>query len=492
MPALSATKFLRLLQTFDEKELNAFDAWLRSPWCNSNKNLPRLLEKLKRYHPKFDKRKLDKETLFHEVLPQGKFSDRRMNNLLSEAYLAAEQFLAFHRFSHKPGLQQALLAEEFQGRYLDDWFFRNAGQEIERLEAMEVKDWESQLNLYRLYRLIYHHPNQNPRMQPGGSPIGKMGAQADLLYLLEKAAIINEMMARNRLLRGEDHDVAAELKKWEAVGEGVQHPSIDLYRMRFAFLAENQLSQYWALRDAFLNNRGQHNEREQKLHLVSLLNDTMAFIKSGQLDITDSLPLYQLGLETGVLLHQGQLSRNTYTTIVIASNTKGAFDFTTHFIETYTAQVEKNIRNDCYNWARAHTAYWQQNLEECLAILKRHTFKAPYFQLIGRVLNTQVYFDLFLKDESYQRYLFSYFDTFEKWLGREKVWSKSAKASFLRFVQICRPLARYHADAGPETQKVEHLLRRERNVQALNWLKQKKEEVLRLKAGKTPRPEPGD
>lgn len=211
MPTLSSTKFLRLLRTFNEAELKAFDAWLRSPWCNSNKNLPRLLGKLKRHHPNFEQAKLDKEKLFRQVLPEGKFSDRRMNNLLSEAYLAAEQFIAFQRLAGNPGLQKTLLAEEFQGRYLDDWFFRDAYREIERLEAMEVKDWESQLGLlYRLYRLIYHHHSQEPRMQPGASPIAKMGAQADLLYLLEKAAIINEMIARNRLIQGENHEVQAE------------------------------------------------------------------------------------------------------------------------------------------------------------------------------------------------------------------------------------------------------------------------------------------
>lgn len=487
MPALTSTKFLRLLQTFDESELKAFDAWLRSPWCNSNKNLPRLLDRLKKYHPYFDNPRLDKENLFYQVLPKGKFSDRRLNNLLSEAFLAAEKFLIFQHVSDDYSLQKAMLAEEFQSRYLDDWFFGNTYKEIERLEAREVLDWEEHLGLYRLYRLIYHHPNQEPRMQPGASPIGKMGAHVDLLYLLEKAAIINEMMARNRLIQGEDHDAQAELKKWKAVSEGVHHPSIDLYRMRFAFLAENRLSQYWALRESLVNTMEQLNEREQKLHLLSLLNDTIAFIKSGQLDITDSLPLYQLGLQTGALLHQGKLTRNTYTTIVITSNTKGTFDYTTHFIETYTKRVDEPIRDDCYQWAQAHTSYWKKDLEQCLKILQQHTFKTPYFQLVSRVLHTQAYFDLYLIDDSYQFYLFNFFEAFEKWLAREKVWSRSTRASFLRFVQICRALARYHADALTGPQKVEQLLEEEHDVQALNWLKQKKAEVVRLKSGKKPR-----
>ena len=481
MSAIFSSKFVRLLQTFDEAELKAFDTWLQSPWCNTNKTLIRLLGRLKRYHPDFEDAKLTKEKLFRKVLPNGKFSDRRMNNLMSEGYLAAERFLMFQRFSRNDGLQKGLLADEFQSRHLDEWFFRDAKHEIGRLEEKEVKDWEGHLDLFRLYRRIYHHPNQDPRMQPGDSPIVKMGGQLDLLYLLEKAAIINEKISRNRLIQGESHEVQAELKKWKAVSEGIRHPSLDLYRMRFAYAKENRIVQYWALRSALLDSMGQLNEKEQKLHLLSLLNDTMSFIKSGQLDITESLPLYQLGLKMGVLLHQGKLTRNTYTTIVAASNTKGDFEFTAHFIKTYTKHLDKKIRADCSSWAEAHTAYWKKNLELCLSILQSHSFKTPYFQMISRVLATQVYFDLYLKDDSYQSYLFNFFDTFEKWLGREKIWSKAAKISFLRFVQKCRTLARYYGNPDTDPEKVAKLLDDEHNIQALNWLNQKKEEVLGLK-----------
>ena len=479
MNAIFSSKFVRLLRAFDEQDLKAFDTWLRSPWCNSNKNLTRLLDRLKRHHPDFDDPKLTKEKLFRQVLPEGKFSDRRMNNLLSEAYLAAEKFLSFQHFSRDRGLQKTLLAGEFQSRYLDDWFFRDAYREIERLEKKDVKEWEEHLDLFRLYRLIYHHPHQGPRMQPGGSTIGKMDEQLDLLYLLEKAAIIGEKIARSRLMRGEGYEVENGLRKWEALSEGIQHPAIDLYRKRFAALKENRLDMYRELREALLNNMEKLNAKEQKLHLLALLNDTMSLIKSGQLDITDSLPLYQLGLDTGVLLHQGKLTSTTYTTIVTASNTKGTFDFTTQFIKTYTKRVDEKIRDDCFNWAQAHTAYWKKDLEECLNILRQDTFKAPNFQLIGRVLHAQVYFDLFLKDASYESFLFSFLDTFEKWLNREKVWSKPVKASFLRFVQICRVLARYYADVEPR--KIDSLLENESNIQALNWLKQKKKELLRIK-----------
>jgi hypothetical protein len=479
---LFSSKFTRLLQKLQPEELKSFEHWLQSPWCNTNKNLIRLLTRLKPYYPDFSDQKLTKEKLFRQVLPGGKYSDRRMNNLLSEAYLAAEQFLIFQRFAGEHGRQKELLASEFQARALDDWFFREANREISRLEEKETKDWADHLGLLRQHRQLYHHTiSQGPGRQSGQAAIVKMGEQIDLLYLLEKAAVINEMIFHNRLFKGEQHDVAAELEKWRATGEGVQHPALDLYRMRFAYTEEALLPQYLDLQAAFMERFELLNGREQKIHLLSLLNDAKQLIKSGSLDITESLPLYQLGLRTGAVLNQGRLTANTYLTIVTASNTKGTFDFTNQFLDTYTNCLPEELRNDCAHWASAHTAYYRKALETCLNILQSYDFHTPDFQLIGRVLAAQAYFDLHLRDATYHAFLFQYLDTFEKWLTREKVWSKSSIIAFLRFVQKCRTLARFFADIDPDPKNLKNLLEKEPNIQALNWLKQKREEVLALK-----------
>ncbi|MBK8921574.1 MAG: hypothetical protein IPM81_08695 [Saprospirales bacterium] len=483
MPTPFTSKFIHLLQTFDEAELKAFERWLQSPWCNTNKNLTRLLTRLKPYYPGFSDTKLTKEKLFRQVLPDGKFSERRMNNLLSEAYLAAEKFLVFQRFSGEHHLQKELLIQEFQGRGLDDWFFRDARREIDRLESREVKDWKDHLGLLRLHRRMYHHPGKGPGGQAGHATIVQMGAQIDLLYLLEKAAVINEMIFQNRLFKEEPHDLPAELKKWFTAAGGIRHPALELYRMRFADAGEeNLLPQFLQLQTAFLERFDALNTREQNIHLLSLLNDAKQLIKAGALDITKSLPLYQLGLTTGAVLNQGKMTSNTYLTIVTASNTKRTFDFTGQFTDTYTVCLAEEVRDDCARWAGAHTAYWRNGPEACLAILQGYEFSAPNLQLTGRVLAAQAHFDLYLKDASYQSYLFHYFDTFEKWLNRDKIWSKSNMTTFLRFVQISRTLAKYYTDPDPNPKNLENLLDQEQNIQALNWLKLKREEVLRLKA----------
>ena len=196
MNSLFSSKFVRIVKTLSPEEWKSFELWLKSPWANSNKNLVRLLEKLKKYYPEFSDTKLSKEKLFKQILPDGKFSLRRMNNLLSEGYLAAQRFLIFQNLSRHQHLQKTLLTKELQSRYLDEWFFKDVEEEIGRLEEMSVKEWEDHLQLFQMHRRVYHHPNQSSRMLAGSATIVRMGEELDLLYLLERAAIINEKIFR--------------------------------------------------------------------------------------------------------------------------------------------------------------------------------------------------------------------------------------------------------------------------------------------------------
>ncbi|MEL6717755.1 MAG: hypothetical protein AAFO82_09435 [Bacteroidota bacterium] len=481
MNIIFKSKFIKALQTFSEDELKSFDAWLRSPWCNTNKNLVRLLGKVRKYYPTFDDRKLTKEKLFKQILPSGKFSDRRMNNLLSEAYLAAERFLIHQNLSQDTRLQKDLLAQEWQNRDSEERFLKESQKVIDLMDDISIKEWEDHLDLYRHHRRLYHHPNQSRRIQYGSAIISRMGEELDLLYLLEKATILNEKKFRNRILQNEQHETEHDLQLWLQATKHLQHPAIEFYRMRFAYTEENRLAHYRKLRAAFMEGYEELGELQQKIHLTSLLNDTTILIKEKSISTIELLPLYKLGLKANLIFHREKLSYHTYSTVVGASNLKGDYDYTYYFIENFTDRLNEKNQLDAINWAKAHTMYYEKKLSKSLDILLIYQFKTPYFLMIGRVLTLQVYFDLYLQDNNYQSYLFSYLDTFEKWLQREKMWSKANKVSFLRFVQKCRALAKHYADVNFQRVKLEQLLDGTEAIQALSWLKMKQEEIIRLK-----------
>lgn len=474
-------KFIEILRTFSIKELKAFEKWLNSPFANPNKNLPRLLEKLKKHHPNYDHRFLTKERLFKHFFPKKKYNTDWLNNLLSQGYLQAERFLICQNTLQNKNLCADLLATEFQNRHLENSFFNLSNREANRLEEKEIKDWEDHLELLRLNRRLYHHPNQNPRMKPGSPTIVKMNDSLTLVYLLEKAMIINEMIFRNRILKNENHDIQKELKIWRTAAEGINNLTIEFYRKRFGYTEKNMVEEYFELREMFFERSQELNRQEQRIQIFSLINDT-AFLKNrGKVDIAENLPLYKLGLKSGILLQQGKLTRVTFTTIVSISNHVEDFDFSEVFIKTHTKHLAPEIQKDGKNWALAHTSYRKGNLGNCLKILIENTFKNDYFQIVSKVLTLQTYFDLCVQDPSYQFYFFNLLDAFEKWIQREQKISKNNKTSLSRFSQKSRILIKYLHDVNSSEKNLENLFISGESVQAINWLKTRYHYVIKLK-----------
>jgi len=403
-----------------------------------------------------------------------------MNNLLSKAYLAAERFIAFQHFNSDQRLQTDLITKELQSRSLDEWFFKSTHKNIEALEQKEIKNWEDHFYLLQLLRSNYHHPEQTFKTQSGNTTIVKMGEQIDLLFLLEKAAIINEKISRNRILKNENHDIPSELKIWRLAAKDISHPAIDLYRLRFEYDADNFLEKYQQLKAAFLERFEALNPKEKRIHLISLMNDTVVLIRAKKLDLSARFTLYKLGLENGILLNNGVLSLKTFVSILSDSNMLKDFHYSSFVIEAYIQKLNPSVQKDALQWALAHKAYHQKNLEECLELLLHYEFDEYFFKIMSKLLTTQLYFDLFLKGSSYDEYLFNYFDSFEKWLQREKFRSKFNKQSFLRLIQKSRQLAKLHIKKPLQVDLVRNLLEGENNIQAPKWLKQKIEEVIAL------------
>ena len=481
MNTIAQSKYFRLIKTFTLEDQKSYESWLNSPWCNTNKTLIRLFEKVKKYYPNFDDPKLTKEKLFKKILPNGKYSDRRMNNILSEGYLAAERFITFQNLSKDQNLQKDLLQKEFQNRHLEEWFFRDINKEIERVEEIEIKEWEDHLHLFQMHRRVYHHPNQKLRMRLGSNSILNMGHSIDIIFLMEKAYILQEKMIRSRILKNENYEIEIELEEWFKISGRINHPSIELYKLRLKNKNENIAEEYLEFKEVFFKKFEALNKNEQRIHLMAVINETGKLSRARYIEVSELLPLYQLGLRTKLLFNQGKLTHITYYSIIMSSNVQKAFDFTLEVIENYTKHLKKEYQNDAKIWALAHTSYRKMNLDNAINFLISHEFKTYFFNLASRLLTTQAYFDLYLRDENYQFYLFNYFDSFEKWLTRTKIHSKSVQQSFTKFVQICRKLAKEYSDVNFDLNKISELLKDEKNVQAPKWLGQKIEEILLLK-----------
>ncbi len=475
-----SSKFVTLIRTFKPAELDLFEAWLSTPFHTSNKHLRKLLRQIRRHYPGFSDSDFSKEQLFREVVPKGKFSNRWINNLLSEGFLAAREFLSFQYFQQDSHWKQEAWLTQLRQREIDKWYFKEAIKEKDQLQQTDHLSWEEELLAYRLQRDLYHHPSPVYRSAAGNTAIYDMSNQLDLVYCLEKGAILAEKISRSNILKSPEQRYDRELKIWLALSEKIEHPSITLYRLRFMASAPVNLDEYGQLSKAFLRCFSRLEEKEQRIQLFLLLNDTTRLVRQGQLAISSLLPLYKIGLHHETLLPEGRLSYATFTNIIVAANTSEQFAFTKQFIGRYADRLEEEIREDCLRWARAHMAFYKKDPEACTRILGERDIEHPQLKLVSRLLHTQAYFELFLEDQSYDNYLYNYLSTFEKWLNRNRYYSRAYLQTATRFVQKCRQMALLWQEPPLDRHRLQSLFEDVKDIQAPEWLKQKQRQLLEL------------
>ena len=451
------SKYFKILASFSREELKSFEIWLNSPWCNTNKSLISLLKVVKKYHPNFVNLKIKKEKLFYRILPNGKFSDRRMNNILSEGYLAAEKFMVFEHLKNQKPLVKKILIQEHYNRNLDEWYSNSSDKEIKRIEDKPIKDWEDHLALLQYHRQAYRQPANTFRIISGGKAIIRMSEELDMFYAQELAAIINEKIFRSRILPNEYHDVSEELILWIKLTNKMSHPSIDLYKIRFDYEEINLLEKFEKYKFGVENSYYKMNMIDQKMHFYSLTNDLSFLIKKQLLQMKDLLPVYKFGLKSGIIIENGMILTKSFTILVFGSNFIKDFDWTKSFIDKYWKRVSSGNEVSHRDWALAHTAYYSGDIKRALNILLNGEFKTQYFLRLTKLLTMQCYFDLFLKDRSYQIYLFNYFDSYEKYMSRSTDQSKSNNQSWIRLIQVSRAIAKNFLEDVFQKEKVENL-----------------------------------
>lgn len=88
------SKAVQIMQSLSDEELKDFSRFVISPYFNRLKDVTRLFNILKNYHPDFNPEKIpDKEKAYKKLFPSRPYNDARMRNLISDLGQLAEKFL---------------------------------------------------------------------------------------------------------------------------------------------------------------------------------------------------------------------------------------------------------------------------------------------------------------------------------------------------------------------------------------------------------------
>ncbi|MCC6865572.1 MAG: hypothetical protein IT280_05370 [Ignavibacteria bacterium] len=138
------TKAVELLNTFSNDELKEMSLFAESPYFNTNKNLSKLFELIKKDIKKINQGKLTEEDAYKKLFPGKQYNYGIMKNLVSGLAALADDFLTINSYKSmaiNKTYSAIRLADQYDTRRLDKHYGKLIGKTTSELENQLIDNY---------------------------------------------------------------------------------------------------------------------------------------------------------------------------------------------------------------------------------------------------------------------------------------------------------------------------------------------------------------
>jgi hypothetical protein len=468
------TKLVSLLKSLDAAEFRKLHLFLQSPYYNRNQSVIDLYTCLRKYYPKFDSPRLEKEAVFRQLFPDRPFNMNSLRKLMSALTQLVEEYLLTLEYGQERFLKKRLLAGIYGRRNLFDLFQKSNLELIAELHAAPCRSQDYYAQLFHLNREMFFYPATD-RKTSGKELLEQAMENLDSYYTLTKLQLSAEMRTRENIL-AEKHSIRF---LEEIVRESRQSfASKNLLNLVYLNILDlHQGSDDPALFPSaialFRKIIPGIDRLEQQTILHHLLNHCVRLINLGQTQRRQELfELYKLGIEFDLLIENNQITEITFSNIVATGASMQAFEWTKDFISNYAVFLNEEVREDINALSIALLHFNKMEYDETIEALLRCSFSDILNLLKSRCLLLRTYYEKFLIDDSFYFFLIDQANAFEKSIRRNKKIAKGKTRGYLNFIRFTKKIAQCrfrHKNTG----ELQQQLHAEETVSYKGWLLEK-------------------
>jgi hypothetical protein len=373
---ISAT-LLSILGKFTVKEYKDFGEFVKSPFFNKSENVKKLYNYLKKFHPEFSDKKLDKKYVYKKVFSKGAYNDGYMRTVIHNLGKLAEDFLIYLN-STKDELNRGIrLLEELNERKLEKVFLKYYSEIEEYLEETTYhgSDYyfkryqlQNQMEIYMDWSKFKHKDYKN--------------------YTDKTITYVNDELTSYYLTKVLNHFRfildKANYQQFEYNYEFMDHvlsflvardnhyrnkPKIKLHLYEILLFKENKDEYYKILKEMLINEKITLNHSDR----YSLHNVLQSYcVRQGFSDkkslISERFELYKICLEQKLYAATEHLYFDDlmFGNIVISGISSGELEWTEKFIKDYQHELSPENKEMVVNYCQARVYFEKRNFRESL------------------------------------------------------------------------------------------------------------------------------
>lgn len=440
------SKLIKILRTLSKEEFKYLGWFVRSNFFNTDKNLVKFYDFLKKHHPDFVSARLEKRTAFQVLFPSTQYSDGKMRNLISKMTNLSNEYLISLELKNNGEKKQQMLVDVYASRNVDYNEYKKKSHElIGLLEKRLSQHPEDTWQLFRLHNNFYFY-SKTPKSVDTVNYLLKAKKNIELTYVIFLLKILCELKARE-LIFHENHEAKTIdpylLQKITSIAAS---PLAQVYSKIYEMQHSGTIESYQAAKESFNFHLKAIDNREVKPIFQLLLNFAIFNHNKGEPHYSEEVfHLYKIGIDTRIWFEDGIISDTAFFSIASQGASTGEFEWTELFIKKYKKHLRSELKDQTISISWGYWYFFRADHSKSLDVLQGVAFSNTTYKIASRLLLVRSYFELYLKDDSYYDLTNYSIESFEKFLKRSKNISKSRSEIIQNFLRELKKLVKFYA-----------------------------------------------
>lgn len=449
-----------IIRSLEKKEIRELNKWLQSPAHNQRQDVVKLFDFLVKNLPNGDEG-TEKQRAWKAVFASQPYDDAYMRQVMYFLLKAIEEYLVFVNIENDRVLYQLSLSRIYRERKLEKAYRQAYRIGRESLEKQPLRDNYYLRNKFLFEQdygqLTYVAQNVSANLQETADALEKW-------FLAEKLHISYAMLAHRSVYKTANYydgmldEVLEHCQKENLLEES----AISVYYYAYKTFTNPSEESYFERLEYLI-----HNEREKFQHsevrtlYLAALNYCVPKINQGRQDYyRKAFELYKKGVETGILMENGELSRYTFLNTVSSALKVLEYDWAETFIHQFQHYLEEKHRHGAVNFSLSRLFFEKGDYRKAQHFLTQFEYDDMLQNIVAKTMLLKIYFegDDFDAFESLLESLRTYLQrkadldatrkasyknmiSLMKKLLQLNIFSKSQKDSFRELVLSTNPLA---------------------------------------------------
>ena len=430
------TFLFQLLRGLDRRDFRELRKIVLSPFFNVSENVQLLLEKLSNtegvrnpdaFGKGVSKFETDRSALIETVGGREKDLFYAMSALSENV----RQYIAQDSLQNDSFLKNLLTIKGLRRRKIDQEFERQLKSAFSEHEKSDLRNatWHFQNYQLRLEEYEYQHR----RTREADLRLQEISDNLNAFYIAEMLRQACAMRAHAAVTQSHyTQPFLAEALRQIESGLYADTPSVQAHFLAYKILNDASEPHFRQFKTFLADNRAAFPLEEVRDFYLLAINFCIRRSNAGAPDFgNEALDLYKDGLETRILLENGQLSPYAYNNVLMLALKTQQYDWAKTFLDAFKPALPAADRDAIFDYNSALLHYRLGAFSEAMMLLQRTAPRDPFQNLHNRVMLIRIYVETGETDA-----LESLMESFTKFLARQKQlgYHREMCLNFLSFV----------------------------------------------------------